>query len=155
MLKKLLFTSALYSACASPFAGAETEAAAFHKIPEARTDRYTIVKAGPTEDQKSPLKALINVTMGKDISTVGDAINEVLLGSGYRWIVHDNGGSADRLLNSLPLPSIVRNIGPMQLDDALQTLAGEAWTLKTDYLNRVVWFEIKNDSLAMTNSVPQ
>ena len=104
----------------------------------ARTDRYTLVSMEAQSDQSNPLSAITSVSLGRDITSVGDAVNELLKGSGYRWQSKDG---SDQLLNEFPLPEIVRNIGPLRLRDALQTLAGEAWSLRTDNLNRIVWFE--------------
>lgn len=114
---------------------------------KARTDRYTLISIEARSDQAQPLTALTNVTLGRDIQSVGDAIREVLKGSGYRW---QSDGRNDLLLNDLPLPAVVRHMGPIRINDALQTLAGEAWILRMDNLHRVVWFDvnqaiIKND----------
>lgn len=109
----------------------------------ARTDRYTLTAMEATSDQAKPLSTITSVSLGRDVNSVGDAINELLKGSGYRWQSQD---SADHLLNELPLPAVVRNMGPIRLSDALQTLAGEAWVLRTDNLKRVVWFEIKQSA---------
>ncbi len=103
------------------------------------TDRYTLHAVAPRADQAAPMNAIINVSMGKDVLTVGDAVREILKGSGYRWSSkRDN----DKLLDTLPLPAIVREMGPITLSDALKTVAGESWELRTDHLNRIVWFEI-------------
>ena len=110
----------------------------------ARTDRYTLVSMEATSDQSKPLSTITSVSLGRDIDSVGAAINELLKGSGYRWQSPDN---EDQLLNHLPLPAVVRNMGPIRLSDALQTLAGEAWVLRTDNLNRVVWFDVNKNSI--------
>lgn len=103
------------------------------------TDRYTLHSVAPRADQAAPMNAIINVSMGKDVLTVGDAVREILKGSGYRWA--DN-HEKDKLLDTLPLPSIVRELGPITVSDALRTVAGESWLLRSDDLNRVVWFEV-------------
>jgi type IV pili sensor histidine kinase/response regulator len=110
----------------------------------ARTDRYTLVSMEATSDQAKPLSTITSVSLGRDVDSVGAAIKELLKGSGYRWQSQDE---ADQLLNELPLPAVVRNMGPIRLSDALQTLAGEVWVLHTDNLNRVVWFEINQSSV--------
>jgi conjugative transfer region protein (TIGR03748 family) len=115
----------------------------------ARTDRYTLVSMEATSDQAKPLSTITSVSLGRDVDSVGDGINELLKGSGYRWQSQDN---ADQLLNDLPLPAVVRTMGPIRLSDALQTLAGEAWVLRTDNLNRVVWFEVNQKSLKKRNN---
>jgi conjugative transfer region protein (TIGR03748 family) len=110
----------------------------------ARTDRYTLTKIEATSDQQRPLMAITTLSFGKEVLTVGDAIKETLLGSGYQWQSPD---SQDQLLQRLPLPAVVREIGPIRLADALQTIAGEAWILRTDNLHRVVWFEMDNNAV--------
>ncbi|PUA30440.1 MAG: hypothetical protein B0W54_08085 [Cellvibrio sp. 79] len=106
-----------------------------------RTDRYTLVTAEARDDQKAPLKSIVNLSLGKDVFSVGDALREVLKGSGYRWQSPDG---QDQLLNTLPLPSVIRELGPVSLGDALQTIAGEAWQLRSDTLHRVIWFDVKD-----------
>jgi type IV pili sensor histidine kinase/response regulator len=110
----------------------------------ARTDRYTLTKIEATSDQQRPLMAITTLSFGKEVLTVGDAIKETLLGSGYQWQSPD---SQDQLLQRLPLPAVVREIGPIRLADALQTIAGEAWILRTDNLHRVVWFEMNTNAV--------
>lgn len=105
----------------------------------ARTDRYTLVSMEPTTDQSNPLSAITSVSLGREVTTVGGAINELLKGSGYRWQSQDQ---SEQMLNQLPLPAVVRHLGPIRLKDALQVLAGEAWLLRVDNLNRVIWFEV-------------
>jgi conjugative transfer region protein (TIGR03748 family) len=112
-----------------------------HAAEVARTDRYTLVSMEARSDQAKPLSTIVSVSLGSDVTTVGDGITELLMGSGYRW---QSVGDDDLLLNKLPLPAVVRNLGPIRLSDALQTLAGEAWMLRVDNLNRVVWFEVSN-----------
>lgn len=114
----------------------------------ARTDRYTLTRIEATSDQQRPLMAITTLSFGREVLTVGDAIKETLLGSGFQWQSPDN---QDQLLNSLPLPAVVREMGPIRLADALQTIAGEAWQLRTDNLHRVVWFEM-NDNTVSTNN---
>lgn len=118
----------------------------------ARTDRYTLVSMEAMSDQAKPLSTITSVSLGRDIGSVGAAINELLKGSGYRWQSQDG---ADQLLNDLPLPAVVRKMGPIRLSDALQTLAGEAWMLRTDNLNRVVWFEVNQSAVKKTNTIKE
>lgn len=103
-----------------------------------RTDRYTLAALEAQSDQRSPLTVITHISLGRDITTVGSAIHELLKGSGYRW--HQD--TEDQLLNDLPLPDVVRSLGPIRLEDALKTVAGTAWTLHVDDMHRVVWFEV-------------
>lgn len=102
------------------------------------TDRYTLTKVDPLGDQRQPLTAIVSMTFGTDIRTVGEAITEMLNGSGYRWEQH----SDDPSLTALPLPSVLRNLGPLRLKDALETIVGPAWILRIDELHRSVWFDV-------------
>lgn len=102
------------------------------------TDRYTRVNTSALPEQQEPLNALVHITIGKDVLTVGQAIQEVLKGSGYRWVPLGD----DKLLMGLPLPAIVRDMGPIRVGDAARTLAGNSWIMRTDSLNRVIQFEI-------------
>jgi type IV pili sensor histidine kinase/response regulator len=117
----------------------------------ARTDRYTLTYIEATSDQQRPLMAITTLSFGKEVHTVGDAIKETLLGSGFQWQSPDN---QDQLLNSLPLPAVVREMGPIRLAEALQTIAGEAWILRTDNLHRMVWFEM-NENAVNTNNLKE
>ena len=118
--------------------GVSISSMAFEISEVTRTDRYTTVSIEVQSDQAKPLSTITSVSMGKDIVSVGDAIQELLKGSGYRW---QSQAGEDQLLHDFPLPAVARTIGPIRLVDALQTLAGDAWVIQTDHFNRVVWFE--------------
>jgi conjugative transfer region protein (TIGR03748 family) len=102
------------------------------------TDRYTLVNTSALPEQQEPLNAFVHIIMGKEVLTVGQAIQEVLKGSGYRWVPMGD----DKLLMGLSLPAIVRDMGPIRVGDAARTLAGNSWIMRTDSLNRVIQFEI-------------
>ncbi len=112
------------------------------------TDRYTQASIKPRSDQLSPLDTLVNFAFSDEISTVGGAIREMLEGSGYAWSA-PAGVADDARLNQLPLPVINRDIGPVRLRDGLATVAGVAWQLNVDELNRVIWFSIKGQQTAV------
>ncbi len=112
-----------------------------------KTDRYTLVKVEPKGDQKEPLTTIVSMSFGADIRTVGEAVTELLNSSGYRWQLHED----DASLNSLPLPSVIRSLGPIRLNEALSTVAGQAWSLQVDELHRVVWFEVKKNTVSTLN----
>lgn len=101
------------------------------------TDRYTRVSLEPRPEQVSPMLAVVNIRFSENVKTVGSAIFELLEGSGYRW---DIGAQENHRLMDLPLPIVARELGPIRLNDALKTLAGQPWTLKVDELSRVIHF---------------
>lgn len=104
------------------------------------TDRYTLVAVGAQDEQRQPLSAVIAVSLGKEVVTVGDAINEVLKGSGYRWT---RDFTEDQLFDKLPLPEVARELGPLRVKDAIETLVGDAWVVEISDLYRTVRFQIK------------
>lgn len=104
------------------------------------TDRYTRVSLEPRPEQISPMLAVVNIQFSDSVKTVGDAIFELLAGSGYRW---DVGAAENHRLMELPLPIVSRTLGPVRLRDALMTLAGESWNLRIDELTRVISFDVK------------
>lgn len=105
------------------------------------TDRYTRVSLEPRPEQISPMLAVVNIQFSENVKTVGDAIFELLAGSGYRW---DVGAAENHRLMELPLPIVSRTLGPVRLRDGLTTLAGQSWILSVDELSRVIHFERKD-----------
>ena len=72
---------------------------------------------------------------------MGEAVQHLLSGSGYRLAAETVADSARSGLLGFPLPEAHRSLGPMLLQDALETLAGPAFRLVEDPLHRLVSFE--------------
>ena len=105
--------------------------------------RYAVMKEKPTEGQLHPLVASTEVLFPDDVQSVGQAMRHLLEMQGYAL-----GQPSDRLDNAdlmkllnMPLPEIHRDLGPMTLSDLLETLAGPAWFLVHDPVQRLVSFE--------------
>ena len=105
-----------------------------------RLARYTLQSATAEASQLDLLAALIEIEFPPQIETAGDAIDYILLRSGYRRI---ETASARRTMD-LPLPRAHRKIGPLDLRSAIQTLAGEPWHLHEDAVQRVIWLTLKD-----------
>jgi conjugative transfer region protein (TIGR03748 family) len=105
-----------------------------------QTDRYTSVSLEPLPEQVSPILAVVNIQFSDNVKTVGDAIFELLAGSGYRW---DISSAENHRLMDLPLPMVSRELGPIRLRDALSALAGQSWELKVDELTRTIHFNVR------------
>ena len=108
---------------------------------EVRVGRYTSVPAAPTEAQANLLSTLVTVVFPSQVSTVGEAMRHLLSVSGYRLVAETGSDSARSDLLAFPLPEAHRRLGPMPLQDALETLAGPAFRLVEDPLHRLVAFE--------------
>jgi len=104
--------------------------------------RYLTVENKPTHAQTDLLSQTIQVRFPANIKTIGEAMDYILRFSGYN-LVPEHERSVD-LKNTLlkPLPAVDRDFGPMSLKDALVTLAGSAFALKTDPLNRTINFQL-------------
>jgi type IV pili sensor histidine kinase/response regulator len=107
-----------------------------------RVSRYTSIAPVATSGQKDPLSAVVSVNFTDRVNTVGEAINHLLLRSGYRLADISVSDPALPILLSLPLPVVHRKLGPIVLENALATLAGDAWELVVDPVNRLISFEL-------------
>ena len=103
--------------------------------------RYASVRAAPTEAQANLLSSTVTVEFPSRVSTVGEAVRHLLSGSGYRLVAETGADSARSDLLGFALPEAHRSLGPMSLQDALETLGGPALRLVEDPLHRLVSFE--------------
>ena len=102
-----------------------------------RQGRYTLVEQGPELAQRNLMRQVVDVSIpaGAD-HTVGEALRYMLIRSGFSLCETQEAAQ----LYALPLPAAHLRLGPLPLHDALQTLAGPAWTLRVDSLARRVCF---------------
>jgi conjugative transfer region protein (TIGR03748 family) len=105
--------------------------------------RYLTNVVQSNHGQINLLSQIIQVRFPQNIQTVGDAMNYLLHFSGYSLIASENMGEPLRttILKSLPL--IDRELGPVSLKEGLTTLAGQAFYLVEDPINRTVNFRLK------------
>ncbi|EPW1515427.1 TcpQ domain-containing protein [Salmonella enterica subsp. diarizonae serovar 48:r:z] len=142
------------SARDSAFAQAQRPAAVadiYQRSPEVtRSGRYTLVNVKSADAQREPLNQLIDITMpGQLVRTVGDGFRYLLFQSGYALCGRYDAAFAE-LLNR-PLPAVQRKIGPVRLSEALQVVAGPAWRMSVDEVNREVCFALRDAYLAQAN----
>jgi len=86
--------------------------------------RYASLIAAPTEAQTNLLSRIITVKFPSRVKTVGAATRHLLRGSGYRLAGESAADPARFDLLNFPLPTAHRSLGPMPLQDALETLGG-------------------------------
>ncbi|EAA6245556.1 response regulator [Salmonella enterica subsp. salamae] len=110
-------------------------------VPEVvRYDRYLLINTRPDEAQRNPLHQIVNINLPLNLKlTVGDAFAWLLKQSGYSLCVDDR---PTQFLAGKPLPLSQYRLGPMRLEEALKTLAGQGWLMQTDVLNREVCFHL-------------
>lgn len=107
-----------------------------------KISRYASMDPVATSAQAHPLSVVVTVNFTDRVSTVGDAITHLLSRSGYRLADVASSDPALPILLNQPLPLIHRRLGPITIDNALATLAGDAWDLVVDPVNRLISFEL-------------
>lgn len=118
-----------------------------------RYDRYTLISSKPVDAQRDPLNQIMDISMPAEmVRSVGDGFRYVLLESGYSLCPISSPVFAE-LLNK-PLPGVQRSMGPLRLSDALQILAGPAWRLLVDDVNREVCFTLRDTYQNLVSAKP-
>lgn len=114
----------------------------YARTPEVvRYDRYLLVSTDPQAVQRDPLSQIIDVRIPSSVQpTVADAMRYALKQSGYSLC---QTGPANGVLYRQPLPAVQFQLGPMRLRTALQVLAGPAWELEVDDVQRVVCHSLR------------
>ncbi|MXZ54737.1 MAG: pili assembly chaperone [Gammaproteobacteria bacterium] len=112
---------------------------------EIQVGRYSTMKTLPTEAQQNIFATVTNVQFDSSITTVGEAMRHLLENQGIRLAVPRTQENQVHTLLALPLPQIHRQLGPISLRHALETLAGPVWRLVQDPIHRLVSFELCNE----------
>ncbi|MCP9269666.1 PilL N-terminal domain-containing protein [Xenorhabdus sp. XENO-1] len=114
----------------------------YQQIPEVvRYGRYLLVSTDPAAAQRDPLSQLINIQIpASQNPTVADAMRYALRQSGYALCALDK---KNDVLYRQPLPSVHTQLGPVRLRTALQIMAGPAWQLEVDEVQRVVCHHLR------------
>lgn len=106
-----------------------------------RYDRYLLINTSPTLAQREPLEQVIDIHIPtSQRSTVSDAMRYVLQPSGYSLCKTT---LSNQVLYNQKLPVVHHQLGPMRLKQALQVLAGVAWQLEIDAVQRVVCHSLR------------
>ncbi|AYA39199.1 pilus assembly protein PilL [Xenorhabdus nematophila] len=114
----------------------------YQSTPEViRHGRYLLVSIDPTAAQRDPLSQLIEVRLpASQMPTVGDALRDVLRQSGYSLCAPEK---TNDILYRQPLPLVHYQLAPIRLRTALQLMAGPAWQLEVDEVQRVVCHHLR------------
>ncbi len=107
-------------------------------------DRYVSVSTKPSDIQTDLLSVLVTFKFGTDVQTVGAAMQQLLINSGYRLADLRTSDPNLPVLLDAQLPQVHRSIGPITLRDALTTLAGSSWVMVTDPVHRLITFDLKS-----------
>ncbi len=115
----------------------------YARTPEVvRYDRYLLVSTDPQSAQRDPLSQIIDIRIPSSLHpTVADALRYALKQSGYSLCAT---GPANGVLYRQALPAVQYQLGPMRLRTALQVMAGPAWQLEVDDVQRVVCHNLRD-----------
>jgi type IV pili sensor histidine kinase/response regulator len=127
----IIFTILLFSLSAT------TQAEGIYRI-----SRYSSVNPVATPEQAQPLAVVVTLNFTDQVRTVGNALEHLLSRSGYKLADFRASDPALPVLLNQPLPLIHRKLGPITIENALITLAGDAWDLVVDPVNRLISFEL-------------
>ncbi len=106
---------------------------------------YTRVSTEIPPAQKDLLSAVVEYRFNANVVNVGQALHQVLNGSGFMLAPP---AATDPNLPALlqsPLPKIQRHMGPARIDAILEAIAGPAWELVVDPVHRLVSFELRQE----------
>lgn len=123
------------------------------KEPVVRYGRYTLVSTQPDASQRDLMAQIIDVTIPSSMNpSVQDAMLYVVDRSGYALCPPSS--QHVNILYTRPLPAAQYKLGPMTLRNTLQVLAGPAWQVKIDEVNRQVCFVLRPGYQLPTPSMP-
>ena len=121
--------------------------------PEVRLSRYTTGSTQPDASQLDPLEATVQVSLPRtSVATVGEAVNYLLLRTGYRLANPPEAASPAIPVLSMPLPEVHRRLGPYSVRTALSVLVGAPFALSVDPAHRVVSFRTAPSEVSGTAS---
>lgn len=127
--------------------------ASAEKEPVVRYGRYTLVSTQPDASQRDLMAQIIDVTIPSNMTpSVRDAMLYVVDRSGYALCPPSS--QHVNILYTRPLPAAQYKLGPMTLRNTLQVLAGPAWQVKVDEVNRQVCFVLRPGYQLPTPSAP-
>lgn len=119
----------------SGFTHAETNSFEYVDI-----SRYVGMKVDQHQQQADPLQTVLNITIPFEIKSIGQALNYILIDSGYSLADPLELTDEARTLINLPLPDIHRKFEYQTLNNILRVLAGEPYELLVDPIKREVNF---------------
>ncbi|WP_052447986.1 hypothetical protein [Vibrio rotiferianus] len=114
-------------------------------------DRYSLVKAEPTNAELDPLSVNIKMSFPPNVVTVRDAIEMVMAPSG--WVLAEDKANDEALAITLdrPLPQVHRELSMMPLRTALQVLVGQYFVPVEDPIRRIYTFDINEQFRGLVN----
>lgn len=105
-----------------------------------RTGRYTRISQKPLPEQQDLLSVNISTKIPSSLKTVKQAIEFLLLRSGYSLLDLSEQSIPTKIMMSNTLPETHREIQIMSLRSALSMLAGSAFELRENNVYRTIMY---------------
>lgn len=109
------------------------------------TDRYTLVTPKPQVKEIDPLSVNIQLSFPPSVKTVRDAVNFVLMNSGWVLALDTSNDEALGITLARPLPQVHRHLSLMPLRTVLLVLVGQYYVPVEDPLRRIYTFDLKEE----------
>lgn len=109
------------------------------------TDRYTLITPTPETKEIDPLSVNIQLSFPPSVKTVRDAVNFVLMNSGWVLALDKSNDEALGITLERPLPQVHRKLSLMPLRTVLQVLVGQYYVPVEDPLRRIYTFDLKDE----------
>lgn len=107
-------------------------------------NRYATVENNALAAQINPLLAVQKVHFPQQVTTVHAALDHWLQYSGFQMAPITEQSTAVRETMLLPLPSVLRDLGPLTVEEGLLVLVGKnVFSLSKDLLHRKVNFTLR------------
>src|SRR5690606_15000258 len=105
---------------------------------------------------ENPLFAIGQFQFSRQVKTIGQAVDQVLLNTGYRIVSEDKLPPAVATILKQSLPLSQRKLGPIRIVDALNLLVGkQVYSLLIDPVHRLVTFKLNDDYSHFSQSSDQ
>lgn len=121
-----------------------------------QTSRYTSVYAAPTDAQRDPLAEIVTIGFPDDIETIGQAVKALLSDTGYRLedVLYWDAEVFELVQHSVP--RVQRELGPLTVLDAINTVVGSAFDVVVDPVHRTIAFKlVRSTPLAEVDAPPE
>ncbi|NQY36354.1 MAG: hypothetical protein HRT37_15535 [Alteromonadaceae bacterium] len=109
------------------------------------TDRYTLIRPVPMQKELDPLSVNIQIAFPPHIKTVRDALNFVLVHSGWVLALKKSNDEALAITMARPLPQVHRKLSLMPLRTVLQILVGVYFIPVEDPIRRIYTFDLREE----------
>lgn len=110
-----------------------------------RAGQYTEIKAVTSIEQLQPLKVIIDFSFPSDINNIGEALDLLLMPSGYAFDLKEN--DIAYVLFNMPLPEVHRKISMVTLEDAISVVSGSGFIPVYDHDLRQISFSTNSEKI--------